>query len=129
MIDTKPTLKAVSTPAKKPPAKPSHKPVGEPGFLSRFNISGQLGRQLVIMLITSVAIYQAGRSIVGSCQRQVYLHQQSNALKDGRRQAEEINKELRDGLSSYRSSTGIERLARERLNLAGPDEIVIRIGK
>jgi len=129
VIDTKPTLKAVSTPAKKPPSKPSHKPVGEPGFLSRFNISGQLGRQLVIMLITSVAIYQAGRSIVGSCQRQVYLHQQSNALKDGRRQAEEINKELRDGLSSYRSSTGIERLARERLNLAGPDEIVIRIGK
>ncbi len=100
-----------------------------PGFLSRFAISGQLGRQLVILLITSVAIYQAGRSIVGSCQRQVYLHQQSNALKDGRRQAEEINKELRDGLSSYRSSTGIERLARERLNLAGPDEIVIRIGK
>ncbi len=81
------------------------------------------------MLITSIAIYQAGRSIVGSCQRQVYLHQQANALKDGRRQAEEINKELRDGLSSYRSSTGIERLARERLNLAGPDEIVIRIGK
>lgn len=129
MIDTKPTLKAVSAPAKQPPPKPSHKPVGKPGFMSRFKVSGQLGRQLVIMLITSVAIYQAGRSIVGSCQRQVYLHQQSNALKDGRRQAEEINKELRDGLSSYRSSTGIERLARERLNLAGPDEIVIRIGK
>jgi len=128
-VKTKPTLKAVSTPASQSPIKPSHKPAGKPGFMSRFAISGQLGRQLVIMLITSVALYQAGRSIVGSCQRQVYLHQQSNALKDGRRQAEEINKELRDGLSSYRSSTGIERLARERLNLAGPDEIVIRIGK
>ncbi len=129
MNDTKPSLRAVATPASQSSIKPSHTPLGKPGFLSRFAISGQLGRQLVILLITSVAIYQAGRSIVGSCQRQVYLHQQSNALKDGRRQAEEINKELRDGLSSYRSSTGIERLARERLNLAGPDEIVIRIGK
>jgi cell division protein FtsB len=127
--DSKPSLKAVSTPVSQAPVVPAHKPAGKPGILSRFSISGQLGRQLVIMVITSIAIYQAGRSIVGSCQRQVYLHQQANALKDGRRQAEEINKELRDGLSSYRSSTGIERLARERLNLAGPDEIVIRIGK
>ncbi len=97
--------------------------------LQNFKPTAAVGRQVVIMLITSLAIYQAGRAIVGSCQRQVYLHQQANALNDGRRQAEEINKELKDGLSSYRSSTGIERLARERLNLAGPDEIVIRIGK
>lgn len=74
-------------------------------------------------------MYQAGRSIVGSVQRQVYLHHQASVLNEGKRQAEEINKELTDGLSSYRSSSGIERLARERLNLAGPDEMVIRIGK
>lgn len=81
------------------------------------------------MAITLVAVFQAGRSIVGSVQRQVYLHKEESVLKDGQKQAEEINKELRDGLSSYRSSSGIERLARERLNLAGPDEVIVRIGK
>ena|SRR5208283_2373214 len=86
-------------------------------------------RQILIMGITMIAIFQAGRSIVGSVQRQIYLHKQANVLKDGQQQAEEINKELRDGLTSYRSSSGIERLARERLNLAGPDEVIIRIGK
>ena len=91
--------------------------------------SNSVIRQLVIMGITSIAIFQAGRSIVGSVQRQIYLHKQANVLKDGQKQAEEINKELRDGLTSYRSSSGIERLARERLNLAAPDEVVIRIGK
>lgn len=101
----------------KPIPKPNPKP------------SSQTFRQLVILLITGLAIYQAGRSIVGSVQRQVFLHHQSAALNEGKKQAEEINKELTDGLSSYRSSSGIERLARERLNLAGPDEMVIRIGK
>jgi cell division protein FtsB len=91
--------------------------------------SNSVIRQILIMGITSVAIFQAGRSIVGSVQRQVYLRNQSNVLKDGQRQAEDINKELRDGLTSYRSSSGIERLARERLNLAAPDEVIIRIGK
>jgi cell division protein FtsB len=91
--------------------------------------SNSVIRQVVIMAVTMIAIFQAGRSIVGSVQRQIYLHKQANVLKDGQAQAEEINKELRDGLTSYRSSSGIERLARERLNLAGPDEVVIRIGK
>jgi cell division protein FtsB len=91
--------------------------------------TGSIVRQLLIMAITLIAIFQAGRSIVGSVQRQVYLHKQSNLLKDGQKQAEDINKELRDGLTSYRSSSGIERLARERLNLAAPDEVIIRIGK
>ncbi len=58
-----------------------------------------------------------------------FCTEQSIALKSGQAQSQEINKELREGLSSYRSSTGIERLARERLNLAGPDEIIVRLGK
>lgn len=91
--------------------------------------SNSVMRQVLIMGITMVAIFQAGRSIVGSVQRQVYLRSQSTVLKDGQKQAEDINKELRDGLTSYRSSSGIERLARERLNLAAPDEVIIRIGK
>ena len=99
------------------------------GLFKKFKPSNSVIKQSVIMCITMVAIFQAGRSIVGSVQRQCYLHKQANVLKDGQKQAEEINKELRDGLTSYRSSTGIERLARERLNLAGPDEVVIRIGK
>lgn len=81
------------------------------------------------MFVTLLAIYHCGRSIVGSGERQVFLHKQMIALKGGQSQAQEVNKELREGLTSYRSSTGIERLARERLNLAGPDEIVVRIGK
>ena len=91
--------------------------------------SNNVIRQIVIMAVTLVAIFQAGRSIIGSVNRQMYLHKQSNVLKEGQKQAEGVNKELRDGLTSYRSSSGIERLARERLNLAGPDEVIIRIGK
>lgn len=94
-----------------------------------FNLKGRTVRHLVVMAITGVAVFQAGRAIYSSAQRQVFLHKQAIVLKEGQRQAEEINKELRDGLTSYKSSSGIERLARERLNLAGPDEIVIRIGK
>ncbi len=86
-------------------------------------------REIVIFFVTVMAIYHAGRSIVGSCQRQVYLSKQSTALKSGQLQAQQVNRELREGLTNYRSSSGIERLARERLNLAGADEIVVRIGR
>ncbi len=86
-------------------------------------------REVLIMFITMLAIYHAGRSITGSIERQLFLHKQSVALKQGQVQSQQVNKELREGLTNYRSSSGIERLARERLNLAGPDEIVVRIGK
>jgi cell division protein FtsB len=81
------------------------------------------------MAITILAIYHACRSISGSIERQVFLHKQTGALKTEQVQAEQVNKELREGLANYRSSSGIERLARERLNLAGPDEVVVRIGR
>ena len=67
------------------------------------------------MIVTLLAIYHAGRSIIGSFERQVFLHGQEQALKAGQLQAEEVNKELRQGLTSYRSSSGIERLARRGL--------------
>lgn len=86
-------------------------------------------RECLIMLIIILAIYHAVKSIAHSVERQAFLHNQAVALRSGQSQAEEVNKELREGLTSYRSSSGIERLARERLNLAGPDEIVVRIGK
>lgn len=86
-------------------------------------------RELAIMAVTVLAIFHACKSIFGSLEHQFYLYQQSNALKTGQAQAQEVNKELRDGLNNYRSSSGIEKLARERLNLAGADEIVVRISK
>jgi uncharacterized protein YpmB len=86
-------------------------------------------REIVIMLVTLLAMYHAGRSIVDSVQRQFFLHKQAIALRSGQSQAQQVNKELREGLTSYRSSSGIERLARERLNLAGPDEVIVRIAK
>jgi len=86
-------------------------------------------RECLIMVIMLLAIYHAVRSVVHSVERQAFLHNQAVALKSGQGQAEEVNKELREGLTSYRSNSGIERLARERLNLAGPDEVVVRIGK
>jgi cell division protein FtsB len=86
-------------------------------------------REVLIMGITLFAIYHASRSIAGSIERQVFLHQEATSLKAGQLQAQQVNKELRDGLTNYRSSSGIERLARERLNLAGPDEVIVRIGK
>ncbi|MBX9940233.1 MAG: hypothetical protein K2Y32_13315 [Candidatus Obscuribacterales bacterium] len=86
-------------------------------------------RHVIVLLVTGMAIFQAGRAIFLSFERQLFLHKQAQVLKEGQKQAEEINKELRDGLSSYRSASGIERLARERLNLAGPDEVILRIGK
>ena len=92
-------------------------------------MKNRLIRELFIMLVTILALYHAGRSIWGSVDRQMFLHKEALTLKTGQSQAQDVNKELRDGLSSYRSSTGIERLARERLNLAGPDEIIVRIAK
>ncbi len=89
----------------------------------------ELAKQLAITLLCLLAIIQVGRSIQESLGRQMFLHKQTIALKAGQAQAEEINKELRDGLTSYRSNTGIERLARERLNLAAPDEVLVRIAK
>ena len=86
-------------------------------------------REVSIMVVTLLAIFHACRSISDSLERQMFLHKQTIALRTGQEQAQEVNRELRDGLTSYRSSSGIERLARERLNLAGPDEIVVRIGK
>jgi cell division protein FtsB len=86
-------------------------------------------KEVLIAGVTLLALYHAGRSIAGSVERQFLLHSQEEALKNGQIQAQQVNKELRDGLTNYRSSSGIERLARERLNLAAPDEIVIRIGK
>lgn len=83
----------------------------------------------MIASITLLALYHTGRSIAGSIERQIFLHNQAIALKAGQVQAQQVNKELREGLTNYRSSSGIERLARERLNLAGPDEVVVRIGK
>ncbi|MDZ4833620.1 MAG: hypothetical protein SGJ27_07550 [Candidatus Melainabacteria bacterium] len=86
-------------------------------------------KQIGIMSVLLFGIFQVGRAINCSVERQLFLHKQTIALKSGETQAEEINKELRDGLTSYRSSAGIERLARERLNLAGTDEVIIRIAK
>ena len=86
-------------------------------------------RELAIMLVTCLAIFHACKSICSSIEHQFYLHRQTVALKAGHAQAQEVNKELREGLSNYRSSSGIERLARERLNLSGADEIIVRISK
>lgn len=81
------------------------------------------------MVLISLALYYAGRSIWSSIERQIFLHSQAVALKAGQKQSQEVNKDLRDGLVNYHSSAGIERLARERLNLAGKDEIIVRIAK
>jgi hypothetical protein len=89
----------------------------------------RLIRELSVMAITCLALYHAGRAICGSVERQMLLHAQIQALKSGQKQALDINKDLRDGLANYRSSSGIERLARERLNLAGADETIVRIAK
>jgi cell division protein FtsB len=86
-------------------------------------------REIFILAVTVLALYHAGRSIYSSVDRQIFLNKQAISLKSGQAQSQEINKELREGLSNYRSSTGVERLARERLNLAGPDEIIVRLGK
>jgi cell division protein FtsB len=89
----------------------------------------KITREFLIMGVTLLALYHAGRAIYSSVERQIFLYNEAASLKSGQRQAQEVNKELRNGLSSYRSSTGIERLARERLNLAGQDEVVVRIAK
>lgn len=89
----------------------------------------RVSRELLVGLVTCLAIFHACKSIYGSVEHQFYLHKQTIALNAGHSQAQEVNKELREGLSNYRSSSGIERLARERLNLSGSDEIIVRIGK
>jgi len=89
----------------------------------------KVGREVLIFAVTALALYNAGRSIYDSVERQIFLSDQSKILHKGQAQAQQINKELRDGLSNYRSSKGIEHLARERLNQAGPDEVIVHIGK
>ncbi len=89
----------------------------------------KLCKEILIMAVTLLGIYHAGRSVAGSVERQIFLHNQAIALKSGQAQAQQVNKELREGLTSYRSTSGIERLARERLNLAGPNEVIVRIAK
>lgn len=86
-------------------------------------------REITIACVMLLAIYHAGNAMLQSVKRQFFLHGQMNVLKANHLQSQEINKELRDGLANYRSSSGIERLARERLNMAGQNEIIIRIGK
>lgn len=86
-------------------------------------------RELLISAVTMFAIFHACKSIAGSVEHQIYLHKQAAVLRSGQEQARQVNKELRDGLTNYRSSSGIERLARERLNLAGSEEIIVRTGK
>jgi hypothetical protein len=103
------------------------KPVVSPAPAQTWNTS-KLLRELLIFSVTGLALYNAGRSIYDSVERQIFLNEQSQILKKGQQQAQQINKELRDGLSNYRSSKGIERLARERLNQAGPDEFIVHIG-
>lgn len=98
-------------------------------MIQQNNKAVSLLKQIGIMVVLLLGIFQIGRAIHTSVDRQMFLHKQTLALKAGQTQAEEINKELRDGLTSYRSSTGIERLARERLNLAGSEEVIIRIAK
>jgi cell division protein FtsB len=89
----------------------------------------KVGRELLIFAVTCLALYNAGRSIADSVERQFFLSEQSKILHRGQAQAQQINKELREGLANYRSSNGIEHLARERLNQAGPDEVIVHIGK
>jgi cell division protein FtsB len=86
-------------------------------------------KELFVMAIICFATFHALKSIYGSVQRQIFLQRQIQSLKTGRKQAVEINKDLQGGLNSYNSKEGLERLARERLNLAGKDEVLIRIGK
>jgi cell division protein FtsB len=86
-------------------------------------------REVLIMGVTLLALYHAGRSIGNSVERQMFLRREAESLRLSQVQAQQVNKELRDGLTNYRSSSGIERLARERLNLAGTDEVIVRIGK
>jgi len=88
-----------------------------------------LYRELLIMAVTLLVLAYAGQSIWNSMERQWFLYQQSAALKNGQAQVQEINQELKEGLANYRSSAGIEKLARERLNLAGPNEVIVRISK
>ena len=86
-------------------------------------------KEFFLIAITCFAIFQAIKSIYSSMNRQIFLLGQSQALKENEKQALEVNKDLCDGLNSYHSPAGIERLARERLNLVSKDEIMIRIGK
>lgn len=81
------------------------------------------------MAVTLLAMVYACKSVASSVNHQFHLHRQAVALKATELQAQQVNKELREGLTSYRSSSGIERLARERLNLAGSDEVLVRIGR
>jgi len=89
----------------------------------------RLFKELFVMAIISFASFHALKSIYGSIERQLFLYNQIQALKTAQKQATEANRDLSEGLTNYKSAAGLERLARERLNLVGKDEIMVRIGK
>lgn len=116
----------INRPRQRQPRRPVQEPPKEP--VTRWTRK-KVGKEILIFAVTALALYNAGRSISDSFERQIFLSEQSKVLHKGQQQAQQINKELRDGLSNYRSSKGIEHLARERLNQAGPDEVIVHIGK
>jgi cell division protein FtsB len=85
--------------------------------------------EIFALVLALFFLYQAGRSVACSIEHQFFLYQQKTALAQGRIQTEQVNRELRQGLVHYQSPKGLEKLARERLNVAQPGEIVIRLGK
>jgi cell division protein FtsB len=91
--------------------------------------AAKLTTEILALILVLFFLYQAGRSVACSIEHQIFLYQQKAALAQGRVQTEQVNRELRQGLVHYQSPKGLEKLARERLNVAGPGEIVIRLGK
>ncbi len=89
----------------------------------------KLIRETLTLTIGLFVAFQLGRSILDSIEAQIFLYRKSSALKATQAQLEQVNQELRDGLSNYRSTRGLEALARERLNVAGDGEILIRLSK
>ncbi len=84
-------------------------------------------KQVGFSIALIICLFYAVRSISENSQRQMLLRERSYALHKSLEQATDLNQELKQGLNNYLSSYGMERLARERLNLAGKDEVVVRI--
>ena len=82
---------------------------------------------LAIMGVMLFATLQCVRSCVVNAYKSNILIHQFGAVQEGHKAVATENQVLHDQITQYNSPKGLEMLARERLNLVGPQEVLVNI--
>jgi len=80
---------------------------------------------LTVVLI--ICLFQVGRGAYLNVAKYFVLNSQLGKLKEINLKSKEQNKHLKEELHNYNSTKGVEEIARNKLNLAGADEVLVII--